>query len=176
MAESLADQVLQKISEARELYHRLILVVGPAGSGKTLVLREVSASTSALLVNVNLELSRQMLDLTERQRTLKLLQLLSKIVNEAPGELVLLDNIEILFDVHLQQDPLRLLKELSRNKTVVAAWGGSVSDDHLIYAVPGHPEYRRYPIKNSYPEFLVVELDFAAKRNQEPKLQGGDGE
>jgi|GEM_PF-6828706 len=32
MSESLADQVLQKISEAGELYYHLILVVGPAGS------------------------------------------------------------------------------------------------------------------------------------------------
>ena len=34
MAEPLADQVLRKISEARELYHRLILMVGPAGGRK----------------------------------------------------------------------------------------------------------------------------------------------
>jgi len=33
MAEPLADQVLRKIGEARELYHRLVLMVGPAGSG-----------------------------------------------------------------------------------------------------------------------------------------------
>ncbi|HHJ40447.1 MAG TPA: BREX-3 system P-loop-containing protein BrxF, partial [Methylothermaceae bacterium] len=59
MAEPLADQVLRKIGEARELYHRLILMVGPAGSGKTSALQEVSASTSAPLVNVNLELSRR---------------------------------------------------------------------------------------------------------------------
>ena len=30
MDESLADQALRKIGEARELYHRLILMVGPA--------------------------------------------------------------------------------------------------------------------------------------------------
>ena len=134
MAEPLADlpaevsaqagQVLRKIGEARELYHRLILMVGPAGSGKTSALQEVSASTSAPLVNVNLELSRRMLDLTERQRALQLPRLLGEIVGEATGELVLLDNIEILFDVHLKQDPLRLLQGLSRNKTVVAAWNG----------------------------------------------------
>ena len=35
MAEHLAGQVLRKISEARELYYYLILVVGPAGSGKS---------------------------------------------------------------------------------------------------------------------------------------------
>ena len=103
MAESLADQGLRKIGEARELYHRLILMVGPAGSGKTSALQEVSASTSAPLVNVNLELSRRLLDLTERQRALQLPRLLGAIVDEVPGDLVLLDNIEILFDVHLEK-------------------------------------------------------------------------
>ena len=152
MAEPLVDQVLRKVGEARELYHRLILMVGPAGSGKTSALQEVSASTSAPLVNVNLELSRRMLDLTERQRALQLPRLLGEIVGEATGELVLLDNIEILFDVHLKQDPLRLLQGLSRNKTVVAAWNGSIVDGHMTYAVPDHPEYRRYPIR----DFLVA--------------------
>ena len=52
------------------MYFRLILMVGPAGSGKTSALQEVSARTSAPLVNVNLELSRRMLDLTERKRAL----------------------------------------------------------------------------------------------------------
>ena len=36
--------------------------------------------------------------------------------------MILLDNIEVIFDVALKQDPLRLLQRLSRNKTVVAAW------------------------------------------------------
>lgn len=152
MAEPLADQVLRRISEARELYYRLILMVGPAASGKTDALQEVSASTSAPLINVNLELSRRMLDVTERQRALQLPRFLGEIVGEAKGELVLLDNIEILFDAHLKQDPSRLLQGLSRNKTVVAAWNGTIVDGQVTYAVQGHPEYRRYPIR----DFLVV--------------------
>lgn len=156
MAEPLSDQILRKINEVRSLYHRLILIVSPAGSGKTSALQEVSARASAPLVNVNLEMSRRMLDLTERQRALQLPRILGEIVGEATGELVLLDNIEILFDVHLKQDPLRLLQGLSRNKTVVAAWNGSIVDGHLTYAVPGHPEYRRYSIfdEDGVPNFL----------------------
>ena len=99
MAEPLADlpagvsaqagQVLRKIGEVCCLYHRLILMVGPAGSGKTSALQEVSASTSlsacghaqagAPLINVNLELSRRMLDLSVRQRALQLPRLLQNV-------------------------------------------------------------------------------------------------
>ena len=144
MAESLAEQVLCKIGPISELYHRLMLVVAHAGSGKTRALQEVHQRISAPLINVNLELSRRMLDLTERQRALQLPRLLGEIVNETEGDVALLDNIEILFDVALKQDPLRLLQGLSRNQTIVVSWNGSIENDSLTYAVPGHPEYMRY--------------------------------
>lgn len=146
------SEIKKRIDEAQVLYCRLILLVGRAQTGKTAVLQAIAAEFSTPLINVNLELSRRLLDLTERQRALQTPRLLGEIVGEATNELVLLDNIEILFDVHLKQDPLRLLQGLSRNKTVVAAWNGSIVDGHMTYAVPDHPEYRRYPIR----DFLVV--------------------
>lgn len=152
MAEPLADQVVRKIKQAEELYHRLMLVVAPAGAGKTTALQDVQERVGAPLVNVNLDLSRRMLDLTERQRALQLPRLLREVINDTDGEVVLFDNIEILFDVSLKQDPLRLLQGLSRNKTVVAAWNGSIDGDHMIYAEPDHPEYRRYMVR----DFLVA--------------------
>ncbi len=152
MAESLADQIIEKIKQATELYHRLMLVVAPAGEGKTTALQDVQDRTGAILVNVNLELSRRMLDLTERQRALQLPRLLREIVGNGDDKMILLDNIEVIFDVGLKQDPLRLLQGLSRNKTVVAAWNGTIVKDSLTYATLAHPEYRRYPMR----DFLVV--------------------
>jgi hypothetical protein len=90
-----------------------------------------------------LELSRRLLDLTERQRALQLQRLLDQVVAQPEGDVVLLDNIEVLFDEALKQDPLRLLQGISRNRTVVATWNGSIEDGHLVYAAPHHPEYRR---------------------------------
>jgi len=152
MVEPLADQIMRKVKQTAELYYRLVLVVAPAGTGKTTALQKVQKRIDAVLVNVNLELSRRMLDLTERQRALQLPRILKSIVNSTADKVVLLDNIEILFDVSLKQDPLRLLQGLSRNKTVVAAWGGSIDSGNITYAVPDHPEYRRYPIR----DFLVA--------------------
>lgn len=148
-------EIKKRIDEVQALYFQLILLVGGAQTGKTAVLQGLAESLSVPLINVNLELSRRMLDLTERQRALLTQKLLSEIVRAAPGELVLLDNIEILFDVHLQHDPMRLLQGLSRNKSVIAAWNGSIADGHIIYAAPGHPEYRRHPIR----DFLVITPD-----------------
>jgi hypothetical protein len=88
MAEPLADQIMQKIKLAGEIYHRLMLVVAPADAGKTAALQEVKKRTGAPLINVNLELFRHMLDLTERQRALQLPRLLGEIVNEADSDIV----------------------------------------------------------------------------------------
>ncbi len=152
MPEPLADQVIRKMKEAAALYHRLTLVLSSAGGGKTWSLQQVRKRTGAPLVNINLELSRRMLDMTERQRTLQVARLLKEIVGEAGSDAVLLDNIEILFDISLKQDPLRLLQGISRNRTVVAAWNGSLDSGHVTYAAPGHLEHRRYPVR----DFLVA--------------------
>lgn len=153
-----ADRIIKKIGQAGELYYRLIMLVGPAGSGKTAALQAVHERTMTPYVNVNLELSRRMLNLTERRRALQLPRLLAEIADASATDVVLLDNIEVLFDVLLRQDPLRLLQGLSRNRTVVAAWSGSIDGEHLVYAMPGHPEYRRYPLQ----DFLVVNAETIA--------------
>ena len=148
MAAGTVEQLLEKIREADELYHRLVVLVAPTGGGKTATLQQVQARTGAPLINVNLELSRRMLELTKRQRTLRLSHLLSDVVEGERSNLVLLDNTEVLFDVALEHDPLRLFQRVSRNTTLVVSWPGSVKEESLVYAAPAHPEYARYPLDN----------------------------
>ena len=146
MTSHLPETVVEQIGHAESLYHRLVLVVGPEGSGKTSALRDVAERIDAPLINVGLELSRRLLDLTERQRRIRVPPLLGGIVAETAGDVVLLDNVEFLFDIALRQNPLGLLQRLSRRRTVVATWNGSMEDGHIVYAVPDHSEYRRYPV------------------------------
>lgn len=137
--------VLANIEKAAELYHRLVLLVGPASSGKTRALQRLAEAFAVPVINVNMETSKHLLELTDLQRRLELPRILGDIVGEG-GSIVLLDNTELLFDMSLQHDPLRLLQKLSRNRTVVASWSGTLQDEYLIYGAPEHPEYRRYPV------------------------------
>lgn len=148
MSEILSDQIIRKLKHLNDLYHRLLLVVAPAGGGKTIAVQEVAKRVDAPLINFNLVLSKKMLELTERQRTLKLPGLLNEIIKTTDNDTILLDNIEILFDANLKQDPLRLLQSISRNRKVISSWNGIIDHDRLTYAVPGHPEYRKYNIKD----------------------------
>ena len=108
------------------------------------MLTELSAHHNWPRVNVNLRLSERLLELTHRQRATRVANILDDMVRAAQSDVVLLDNIELLFAEELSQDPLRLLQSLSRNRAIIAAWPGSFDGACLTYAEPGHPEARRY--------------------------------
>ena len=154
MTEPIQRKIMRSLKTAEGLYHRLVLIVGQAGSGKTTALHAFSAEVNAQVINVNLELSGQLLEMTAKQRTLRLPKLLEQIAATG-AQTVVLDNIEILFDVELRQDPLRLLQHISRNRNVVAAWNGRMDGQKLIYAEPGHREYRQYRAK----DVVIVNID-----------------
>ena len=154
MAEPIENKVTRSLKAAEELYYRLVLIVGKSGSGKTSVVQNLAKQYNTDPININLCLSKKLLELTQKQRQLKLSEILAQAVNDK-DKIVFLDNIEILFDVGLKQDPLRLLQGLSRNITLVASWNGIIDKGKLIYAEPGHLEYRSYDLIDT----LVVNMN-----------------
>ncbi|MDC0740857.1 BREX-3 system P-loop-containing protein BrxF [Polyangium mundeleinium] len=152
MTAPLAARLLDRVSDAGVMYHRLVLTVGPAGSGKTEAFTDLAAAHGWPCINVNLKLAERLLDLTQKQRAVRVAGLLDDIVKATSAEVVLLDNIEMLFAVELAQDPLRLLQGLSRNRTIVASWPGTFDGRVLAYAEPGHREFKKY----STPQAVIV--------------------
>ncbi|WP_367344118.1 BREX-3 system P-loop-containing protein BrxF [Methanomethylovorans sp.] len=149
----LQDKLKQYLKKAERMYYRLILLVGEADSGKTCILQDIANELGIPVINVNLELSSRLLELTPDQRVLQFQKLLEEITGTNHQALIL-DNIEIFFDKTLKQDPLRILQKLSRNCLVVTALNGLVEGKKLIYAQLGHPEYQVYNLENT----LIVEI------------------
>ena len=152
MATSLSVQIQDALPKTKDAYYRLILAVGPAHAGKTAALSELASRNSWPRLNVNLRLSEKLLELTHRQRAVRIAGILDDTIRAEASEVILLDNIELLFAEELAQDPLRLLQSLSRNRTIIAAWPGTFDGSSLNYAEPGHPEARRYPT----PQAVIV--------------------
>ena len=141
---SLNEAITKRIEVASGQYYRLVLVVGPSGSGKTTALKNIAAENAYPFINVNLSLSEKLLEIAKKARALQVLRVLQDMLSAVESGVVLLDNTEVLFDPSLQQDPLRCLQSLSRNKTVVATWNGRLKDGILSYAEHDHPEYQQY--------------------------------
>ena len=146
MPEATYRKILNALHTIEYSYHRMVLVVGANGSGKTAALQSLSRELGLDILNVNAELSQLLLEMTVKQRALQVPKLLAQITANA-GKIVLFDNLELLFDAKLQQNPLQLLQKLSRNKTIVAAWSGKVNNGKLIYAEADHPEHHVYDAK-----------------------------
>lgn len=143
---------LQKyVQEAENLYNRLVLVVGPPGSGKSKLLRQLEG---VKIVNINKELTRELVNIPQEDMSIKTQELLSQIVSSYSEQVLVLDNIELLFLPDLELDPLKAFEHLSRNKTLVVAWTGHFDGNKLVWAEPDHPEYRVYTDK-SCPDKIV---------------------
>jgi hypothetical protein len=151
-------QLEQAIEQAASQYYRLVILAGAPGSGKTAALQSVAQKLGCPLVNANLELSKKMLELTRTQRSRQVERLLREVIAAIPGDVVLFDNLEILFDTALELQPLRLLQVLNRNRTIVASWNGSFQGGTLIYAEPGHPEFMQF----KQPEAVVITVGKSA--------------
>jgi ATP-dependent helicase/nuclease subunit A len=149
----ISSKISSYFPQVLEQYHRLIIV--PVQYNSKINFQQVAESTNSRYINVNLELSKLLLELTQKQRTLKAERLLKQIIGNTDNEVIFLEHLEILFDTSLQLDPLRCLQKLARNCTIVAVWSGNVENNHLIYAEREHPEYKIYPIDG----FLVVNLE-----------------
>ena len=144
-----SHQVEAAVDALASGYERLVLIVGPPGSGKSSVLRDAADERQWPVANLSLELAQRMLEVPVQQRPARALDTISAILDELDSNVACLDNIELLFEPSLQLDPLGLLQSLSRQRTLVAAWpGGIVGDEdspRLVHAQRPHPEYREYP-------------------------------
>ena len=150
MKESIRQVIKEAVSNAPAMYSRLILLVGPSGSGKTHMLQEISAEYEKKILNVSLEMSKALLELPIQRRESRAQRIFADIVSNFLGDedpqtaIILLDNLEILFDKDLKQDPLLLLQGISRNIIIIASWNGTWAHQRLTFAISSHPEYRFY--------------------------------
>ena len=135
------ETLQQQIDIASENNHKLVLVVGYPGSGKSNLLRQLSTNS---YVNLNKELSVKLLPIPKDQRASQVLEHLRDILSSYPDPLLVLDNIGILFLPELKLDPLKALAELSRDKTLVVAWIGRFDGRQLIWDDPGHRQQAAY--------------------------------
>jgi hypothetical protein len=136
----------QYLGQLGELNTKLIVLAGPRRSGKSKLLRELGDKIGVQPLNINLELGRRLTATSQAARGFSVGQLLRDIADTErnAGDVLLLDNLELLFERGLQINPLDLIKRLAHSKRVVAVWPGELRGNRLYYAEMTHPEYRDY--------------------------------
>lgn len=120
--------------------HRLIIITSCQD------ITEKQAKTSGVvLLNLNLKLSEKLINITQSKRSRAISTVINEIIEDYPKDQVLLVNhFELLFLPELEQDPIRLFEDLSRERTVVLIWPGVYENGVLSYAQPWHSEYQEF--------------------------------
>lgn len=141
------------IEDVSELNSKLILLIGLPRSGKSKLLDQLSERRRTRVLNVGLSLGRELLTQQVAQRSLQAVKCLKKLAEEFDcRDLLLMDNLELLFDSTLHLDPLDLLKRQAHDgRVVVAVWPGECQDGRLVYASTGHPEHRTFDLQGLVP-------------------------
>jgi hypothetical protein len=146
------DQLERLTSDVTALHSKLILIIGPSARGKSALLAELGRHHHVDVLQVGSKLGSDLAVRPAKQRALVVPTILRDLADaHAPKDLLLLDNIELLFDHTLRLNPLDLLKQLARSRRVVAVWPGELRDGRLTYAVIGHPEYQDYGLEGLVP-------------------------
>jgi predicted ATPase len=147
-----AQRLGQLVDEIAVVHSKLVLLIGAPNSGKSSILRALGAARGASPLNVGSELARRLAAIPQKERPLQTISILRELADQhAKGDLLLLDNLELLFDRALQLDPLDLLKRHAHARRVVAVWPGEMRDGRLTYAEMGHPEHQDYGIDGLVP-------------------------
>ena len=143
------------VTEIGSLNSKLVLLIGPPRSGKSGLLSALAKRRVAAVLSLGTALGRQLVAIPNARRHLVAVELLGELANScAANGILLLDNIELLFDRTLQLDPLNLLKRHAHARRVVAVWPGKIHDNRLTYAITGHPEHQDYGIEGLVP-FII---------------------
>ena len=117
VAHVLRDRVREVAAERP--YHQLVLVVGNLKSGKTTALRTAAADTDWAVLGLGSVLAERLLHVPTRQRPTVVQQLAQDVAREATGDVIAIDNLELLFHPGLAVGPPPLLLALPRHRVVV---------------------------------------------------------
>lgn len=148
----MVEKLDQLVEDITSLHSKLILLTGPPMSGKSQCLQKFSERRKTPTLNVGAALGRQLLTVPSTRRHLLATELLAELSrNTARNGLLLMDNIELLFDCNLRLNPIDLLKRHAHANRVIAVWPGDLRENRLSYATTVHPEHRDYAVDGFVP-------------------------
>jgi len=140
--------------------HKLVILVGDFGTGKTTLLKDLAPEVGAEYVNLNLHLTDQLLSLPRRQYDdgVTVHRLIDELCDELSpdGRPLFVDNIELLFSPELGRiNPIDTFKRVSRQRPVVLALPARRQGAHAEYSALGREDHMRVSLEN----FTVIQME-----------------
>ena len=134
------DRFSKIIGQASSSCHRLVLIIGESGAGKTSLFTSLSLTYDLPLLNLGHQLGAKLMSVALRKRPLMIETTVQEFIGPGLGG-VCIDNTDILFNPVLRCDPIRLACSVSQNRVILYSLNGRLEGRRFVRGYPDHPEY-----------------------------------
>lgn len=147
------ERVIEAIRTIAADRHKLVILLGGFGAGKTAILRDVACEVDGEYVNLNLLLTERLLTLPRSQYNdgVTVHRLIDEVCDELSpdGRPLLVDNVELLFSPELGKiNPIDTFKRMSRQRPLVLALPARRQGAYAEYSLLGREDYMRIPLED----------------------------
>jgi len=159
MAKSFDQSTVDAIKTVSQDRHKLVILLGVFGVGKTNILKKIARETAGVYLNLNLELSERLLKLPRSAMNdgVTVPRLIDEICDlfSPQKETLFVDNIELLFSPELGKiNPVDTFKRISRQRPIVIAIPAYREGNLAVYSTPDSQDYFPIPLE----DFVTIEV------------------
>ena len=140
--------------------HKLVILLGGFGTGKTALLKDLAQKAGAEYVNLNLHLTDRLLSLPRREYDdgVRGHRIIDELCDELShgGRPLFIDSVELLFSPELGKvNPVDTFKRISRQRPVVLSLPARRRGAHAEYSTVGRLDHMRIPLE----DYTVIEIE-----------------
>ena len=148
------NTIQNKLGALENAEHKLLLIVGQPGTGKSKLIHQYSEDTGTPILDLNPIFGEEVPEGSDSQY---IKDFMKQFLATYKPEVLLLDNKRVLYSKNSQIDLLEFLKEIATTKTVVATWNGMVEDGNLVHIRSKADTNLTYPIDTIDCEYILCE-------------------
>lgn len=164
MSENLpVNKLINAVSQLAHDRHKLILVLGSFGTGKTQLLQKTAVATEGVYLNLNLTLTQRLRQIPRSRYAdgVTIHKEIDQLCDELSqhGRPLFVDNVEILFSPELGKvNPVDTFKRISRQRPVVLALPARHDGSYAEYSMVGRADYLRMEIG----DYIIIDMETPA--------------
>lgn len=133
---------LNEIIDAVKVQRSQFIILCGSYPEKEKLINQKNNKYSIKKINISLELSKKLKEIPRSKRSTRVHKCLTKILHRFNSDILWIERMQILFHPELEFDPIQFFQNASRNIIIILSWDGEYKNNKLIYAKPGHREYR----------------------------------
>lgn len=126
---------------------RILFIVGGPGSGKSKLIRELAEQDGWKYIEAKELIDDEFLEIARDLRPDMAKDVMCKALKACGSDVILLDNVNVLFAPILNLKPIELLKTVSTMYPIVVGWRGRFDGDNLFLEHNNNPNYFSFKVE-----------------------------